>query len=146
MLELLHTQHYIHCDIKPGNFIILVNSPSPVPFLINFSLAQQYHDPLTYLHTLYDPHNLTVGTLAFSSINSQQKGTQSCHDDLESFAYTLIYSVLGELPWTGCRNSKAVLQKKLGTPLKQLCQGLPAPFCNFVLVLPQLKSMFLRNQ
>jgi len=146
MLELLHTQHYIHCDIKPGNFIILVNSPSPVPFLINFSLAQQYHDPLTYLHTLYDPHNLTVGTLAFSSINSQQKGTQSCHDDLESFAYTLIYSVLGELPWTGCHNSKAVLQKKLGTPLKQLCQGLPAPFCNFVLVLPQLKSMFLRNQ
>jgi len=118
--------------------MILVEGPSPVPFLIDFGLAQQYRDPATYLHTPYNPHDPIVGTLAFSSINGQQRGTQSHHNDLESFAYTLIYSELRELPWTGCRNSKAVLQKKLETPLKQLCQGLPTPFCNFVIYVQEL--------
>jgi len=137
-IESLHTRHYIHRDIKPGNFMISVEGPSPVPFLIDFGLAQQYRDPATYLHTPYNPHDPIVGTLAFSSINGQQRGTQSRRDDLESFAYTLIYSALGELPWTGCRNSKAVLQKKLETPLKQLCQGLPTPFCDFVIYVQEL--------
>ena len=49
--------------------MISVEGPSPVPFLIDFSLAQQYHDPATYLHTPYNPHDPIVGTLAFSSIN-----------------------------------------------------------------------------
>ena len=28
--------------------------------------------------------------------------------------------------------TKAVLQKKLGVPIEELCRGLPAPFCDFV--------------
>ena len=118
--------------------MISVERPSPIPFLIDFGLAQQYRDPATYLHTPYNPHDPIVGTLAFSSINGQQQGTQSHRDDLESFAYTLIYSALRKLPWTGCCNPKAVLQKKLATPLKQLCQGLPTPFCDFVLYVREL--------
>jgi len=38
-IKSLHTQHYIHHDIKPGNFMISVEGPSPVPFLIDFGLA-----------------------------------------------------------------------------------------------------------
>ena len=72
--------------------MILVEGPSPIPFLIDFGLAQQYHDPATYLHTPYNLHDPIVGTLAFSSINGQQQGTQSHRNNLESFTYTLIYS------------------------------------------------------
>ena len=131
-IESLHTRHYVHHDIKPANFMILVDSPSPVSFLIDFGLAQQFRDPATYIQTPYSPHGPVVGTLLFTSITGQQGGTQSRRDDLESFAYTIIFSACGKLPWSGCRNSKAVLQKKVGTPIKELCQGLPAPFCDFV--------------
>ena len=36
----LHNRPYIYCDIKPANFMIPVDSSSPVTFLVNFSLAQ----------------------------------------------------------------------------------------------------------
>ena len=131
-IESLHTRHYIHRDIKPANFMILADSPSPISFLIDFGLAQQFRNPATYLHTPYSPHNPIVGTLPFTSIIGQQGGTQSRRDDLESLAYTIIYSACGKLPWTGCRSTKAVLQKKLGVPIEELCQGLPTPFRDFI--------------
>ena len=131
-IESLHTRHYIHRDIKPANFMILADSPSPVSFLIDFGLAQRFRSPMTYIHTPYSPHGPVVGTLPFTSIVGQQGGTQSRRDDLESLAYTIIFSARRELPWTGCRSSKTVLQKKLGTPINVLCAGLPAPFCDFV--------------
>ena len=131
-IESLHTRHYIHRDIKPANFMILADSPSPVSFLIDFGLAQQFRSPTTYIHTQYSSHCPVVGTLPFTSIVGQQGGTQSRRDDLESLAYTIIYSAHGELPWTGCRNPRTVLQKKLGIPIKVLCQGLPTPFCDFI--------------
>ena len=112
--------------------MIQVDSPSPSTFLIDFGLAQRFRNPATYLHTQYSPHGPVIGSLPFTSIIGQQGGTQSRRDDLESFAYTIIYSACGELPWTGCRNPKTVLQKKIGTPVKELCEGLPAPFCDFV--------------
>jgi len=132
-IESLHNWHYIHQDIKPVNIMISVDSLSPVSFLIDFSLAQQYRNPATYQHTSYNPHDKVVGTLAFSSIMGQKGATQSCRDDLESFAYTIIYSAHGELPWSDCHNPKAVLAKKLGTPFNKLCQGLPDHFCDFLL-------------
>jgi serine/threonine protein kinase len=111
-VESLHTRHYIHHDIKPANFMIPVDNPSPVSFLIDFGLAQLFHNPATYLHTPHSTNSLIVGTLPFTSINSQQGHTQSHHDDLESLAYTIIYSACGQLPWTGLRSNKTILQKK----------------------------------
>ena len=138
MIESLHNQHHIHYDIKPGNFIISVDSPSPVSFLIDFGLAQQYRDPATYQHTLYNPYDEVVSTPAFSSTMCQKGATQSCHDNLESFTYTIIYSACGDLPWSSCHNPKAILVKKLGTPLNELCQGLPNHFCDFLHYTQQL--------
>jgi hypothetical protein len=82
--------------------------------------------------TQYSPNGPVVGTLPFTSITGQQGGTQSRRNDLESLAYTIIYSARGRLPWTGCRDHKTILEKKLGTPIQQLCQGLPTSFCDFV--------------
>jgi casein kinase I homolog HRR25 len=112
--------------------MVLVDSPFPATFLIDFGLAQQFRDPATYLHIPYSALHPVVGTLLFISINGQQGYSQSRHDDLESLAYTIIYSACRELPWTSFCNHEAILQKKLSITTEELCQGLPAPFCDFV--------------
>jgi serine/threonine protein kinase len=96
VIQSLHSQHYIHYDIKPKNFMICNNylPMDPTLFFVNFGLAQLFCDPATYLHISYTINHSTTGTLLFASINSQQGYAQSCHNDLESLAYTIIYSVL----------------------------------------------------
>jgi serine/threonine protein kinase len=133
VIESLHTRHYIHRDIKPGNFMI--RDDDPTVFLIDFGLAQLFRDPATYLHIPYSVDHSTVGTLPFMSINCQQGHAQSRRDDLESLAYTIIYLARGNLPWTNCSaqsDPKAVLQKKLSSRVEELCEGLPAPFSKFI--------------
>jgi hypothetical protein len=73
------------------------NAP-PTLHLIDFGLAQLFHNPATYLHVPFTTDHSIIGTLSFASINSQQGNSQSHCDDLESLAYTIIYSALGELP------------------------------------------------
>ncbi|KAH9017003.1 kinase-like domain-containing protein, partial [Lactarius hengduanensis] len=131
-VESLHTQHYIHCDIKPGNFMV---RPDNTIFLIDFGLAQLFRNPAMYLHISYSTDHSIVGTLPFMSINGQLGNAQLRCDDLESLAYTIICLAHGNLPWTtvpASSDQEAVLQKKLLTTAEELCEGLPASFCKFV--------------
>ncbi|KAF8490429.1 kinase-like domain-containing protein [Russula emetica] len=131
----LHDRHYIHRDIKPGNFMIRADNLPPTLFLINFGLARLFHNPATYLHIPFTTNHSIVGTLPFASISGQQGNVQSRRDDLESLAYTIIYSALGELPWTSNsagNDEEVVLRKKTSITVEELCEGLPAPFCKFV--------------
>ena len=109
---------------------------SPTVFLIDFGLAQLFRNPSTYLHIRFTMNHSVVGTLEFTSVNGQQGYAQSRRDDLESLAYTIIYLVRGDLPWThlsACGDHKAVLQKKKHITVEELCEGLPTPFCEFVI-------------
>ncbi|KAF8480673.1 kinase-like domain-containing protein [Russula emetica] len=134
-VQSLHDRHYIHRDIKPGNFMIRADNLPPTLFLINFGLARLFRNPATYLHIPFTTNHSIVGTLPFASISGQQGNVQSRRDDLESLAYTIIYSALGELPWTSNstgNNEEVVLRKKTSITVEELCEGLPAPFCKFV--------------
>jgi serine/threonine protein kinase len=130
----LHARHYTHRDIKPANFMIQVDDHSPNVFLIDFGLAQRFCNPATYVHIPHTKDRSTIGTLPFMSINGQQGFTQSRRDDLESLAYTIIYSTRGSLPWGGSpgERSETILSKKLSIPTGKLCEGLPTIFCDFV--------------
>jgi casein kinase 1 alpha len=132
----LHDQHYIHRDIKPSNFTIQVNDVHPTIFLIDFSLAQQFRNPATYLHTPYIAKHSIVGTLPFTSINGQQGRAQLHCNNLESLAYTIIFFTCGDLPWTSDSifgDHEAVLQKKTSITAEELCKGLPPPFSKFII-------------
>jgi casein kinase 1, alpha len=133
-VQSLHDQHYIHRDIKPGNFMIRNDNLPPTVSLINFGLTRLFHNPATYLHIPFTTNHLIIGTLPFASINAQQGNSQSRRDDLESLAYTIIYSALSELPWTSnsAGNAEAVLHEKTSITVKELCKGLPTPFCKFI--------------
>jgi len=131
----LHTQHYIHCDIKPENFMVRADDLHPTVFLIDFGLARLFRNPATCLHIPYSTDQSVVGTLPFTSVNGQQGHTQSRRDDLESLAYTIICSARSDLPWTttsAYSSQKAVLQKKKSVTAEELCEGLPTPFHKFV--------------
>ena len=112
-----------------------VDSLLPTLFLIDFGLAQLFHNPATYLHIPFTTNRSIIGTLPFASINGQRGNAQSRRDDLESLAYTIIYSALGDLPWASNAtgdNEEAVLREKTSITAEELCEGLPAPFCKFV--------------
>jgi serine/threonine protein kinase len=115
--------------------MIRTDEVPPTLSLIDFGLARLFRDPATYLHVPLTTDHSIIGTLSFASINSLQGNSQSRRDDLESLAYTIIYSALGELPWTSDLTSKnvgAALRKKTSITVEELCEGLPAPFCEFV--------------
>jgi len=88
--------------------MIHIDNVPPSVFLIDFGLAQLFHNPATYLHWPYVKDHPIISTLPFTSINGQQGYTQSHHDDLESLAYTIIHSAHGDLPWTTVSASKDI--------------------------------------
>jgi len=130
----LHDRHYIHRNIKPSNFTIQVNDDHPTIFLIDFGLAWQFCNPATYLHAPYTTKHSFVGTLSFTSVNSQQGHAQLRCDDLDSLAYTIIFLARGDLPWTtdSIYNDHEAILWKMSIVAEELCEGLPPPFSEFV--------------
>lgn len=115
--------------------MIHADNVPPTLTLIDFGLAQLFRNPATYLHIPFTTDHPIIGTLSFASINSHHGNSQSRRDDLESLAYTIIYSALGELPWTSNSTGNdegAILRKKTSITVEELCKGLPTPFCEFV--------------
>ena len=106
--------------------------PDNTIFLIDFGLARLFRNPATYLHIPYSTDHSIVGTLPFTSVDGQRGNAQSCRDDLESLAYTIICLAHGDLPWTASSDQEAILQKKSSTTAEELCEGLPPSFCKFV--------------
>jgi serine/threonine protein kinase len=97
-LESLHEQSYIHHDIKPSSFMTGMGEKSSQVFLIDFSLAQLFHNPSTHQHIPQMSGLKIVGTITFTSISSYLGHTQSHHDDLEALMYTIVYLYCGCLP------------------------------------------------
>ncbi|KAF8487972.1 kinase-like domain-containing protein [Russula emetica] len=126
-VQSLHDRHYIHCDIKPGNFMIRADNLPPTLFLIDFGLAQLFRNPATYLHIPFTTNHSIVGTLPFASISGQQGNVQSRRDDLDTQQVALDQ----QFNSTG-NDEEVVLHKKTLITVEELCEGLPAPFCKFV--------------
>ena len=75
-----------------------------------------------------------TGTARYASINTHLGIEQSRRDDLEALGYIFIYFFKGILPWQGLRaKTKAqkyekISEKKLSTPVDELCKGSPGKF------------------
>lgn len=137
-LETLHSIDYIHCDVKPANFMIGAGSTSEQVFLIDFGLTRLFRDPSTRQHLAQVSGLKTIGTLRFASINNHHGRTQSRRDDLESLAYSILYLFTGHLPWealsprSGENYNSKILEMKEHIDIESLCQGLPPQFVSFV--------------
>jgi len=110
-IEFIHTFGFIHCDIKPDNFVLDLSSKddnkskdkekdNPILYLIDYGLAEPYINLKTKKHKQLKEKQGLKGTIEFCSINSHMGLSLSRRDDLESLAYCLIFMYLGKLPWS----------------------------------------------
>ncbi|KAF9242392.1 kinase-like domain-containing protein [Melanogaster broomeanus] len=98
-LEYVHLHNFIHRDVKPHNILMGVGDSWDTFILIDFGIAQKYHDPSSCIHILMQENLSFVGTPAFTSLNSHRGLQLGCRDDIESLAYLLIFLHHGLLPW-----------------------------------------------
>jgi len=86
-----------------------------------------------------------VGTLRYCSLNSQSGAELSRRDDLESLGYTIIYMLKGTLPWQGMQGANKrekhdkIYEKKVETPIDELCKTLPIEVARFMYYCRNLK-------
>jgi serine/threonine protein kinase len=131
LVEYLHSRNFIHRDIKPDNFVMGRAKRAPTVHMIDFGLAKKYRDSKTHEHLPYRTLKSLTGTPRYASINTHLGIEQSRRDDLESLAYVLVYFCRGSLPWQGlpAKNKKQkyqkITEKKVSTPVEQLCEGFP---------------------
>ena len=120
-IEFLHSRGFIHCDVKPENFVLNADSNDNdnnfTVFLIDYGLAEPYINLKTKEHKQKKDKKGHKGTMEYCSMNSHSELSLSRRDDLESLAYCLIYLWCGRLPWTNRGsnglNNEAILNLKV---------------------------------
>lgn len=118
LLSKLHSIGFIHCDIKPGNIVVMKNSKlmrlslsrnvviswigkmmKKHHFsLLDFGLSERLFDD-SGTHVAPGRRRRGAGTTYFASVAYHDGEQRSRKDDLESLMYVLVYLQLGNLPW-----------------------------------------------
>ncbi|KAF3427819.1 hypothetical protein E2986_05799 [Frieseomelitta varia] len=107
-------------------------------YIIDFGLAKKYRDGRTHKHIPYRENKNLTGTARYASINTHLGIEQSRRDDLESLGYVLMYFNRGSLPWQGLKAAtkrqkyERISEKKMSTPVEELCKGYPVEFASYL--------------
>ena len=136
-LEYIHSKGLIHRDLKPENFLVGSVEHSNQIYLIDFGLAKRYRDSKGK-HIPYRENKSLTGTARYASIYTHLGIEQARRDDLEALGYSLIYFLVGTLPWQGLNAAdkstkyQLISDKKAGTSVETLCRGLPTEFATYI--------------
>lgn len=138
-VQTIHEKNLIYRDIKPDNFLInKIDKPDKesvnIIHVVDFGMAKQYRDPKTKQHIPYRERKSLSGTARYMSINTHLGREQSRRDDLEALGHVFMYFLRGGLPWQGLKAAtnkqkyEKIGEKKQTTPVKELCEGFPRQF------------------
>ncbi|RKP36564.1 kinase-like protein [Dimargaris cristalligena] len=137
-IEYIHSNNFLHRDIKPDNFLMGIGRRTNVVHMIDFGLAKRFRDPRNHIHIPYRENKNLTGTARYASVNTHLGIEQSRRDDLESLGYVLLYFLRGALPWQGMKalNKRQkydrIMERKMTSNTEQLCQGLPQEFATYI--------------
>jgi serine/threonine protein kinase len=144
-LQYIHNKHILHRDIKPDNFIMGIDNNKDIVYLIDFGLSKKYRSSRTLQHIKYSENKKLIGTARYASIHALAGCEQGRRDDMEALSYVLLYFLRGYLPWQGLKVNKKedrykkILEKKKIVSSKELCNGFPYEFYEFVHYCKSLK-------
>ena len=110
-LHYAHSQDIVHCDLKPGNIMILDDDRAKV---MDFGVAKKMVDNDTGARTV-------AGTPAYMA-PEQQKGFMRKQSDVYSLALCLYEALVGQVPWTV--KGFDIANKKM-YPASRLAPGIP---------------------
>ncbi|KAB0793448.1 hypothetical protein PPYR_13068 [Photinus pyralis] len=144
-VDFIHSRNFIHRDIKPDNFLMGLGKKGNLVYIIDFGLAKKYRDGRTHQHIPYRENKNLTGTARYASVNTHLGIEQSRRDDLESLGYVLMYFNRGSLPWQGLKAAtkrqkyERISEKKMSTPIEDLCKGYPIEFPTYLNYCRQLR-------
>ena len=126
-IQSFHEHGFVHCDVKPGNFLLRNGGISPV-VLIDFGLSKQFMNPETK-----KPHREARrcsfrGTAKYCSLFVDRRMDQCPRDDLISWVYSLVELVKGRLPWAHIQSREEDREIKAKMSAKSLFSGMPREF------------------
>jgi serine/threonine protein kinase len=110
----LHTQGWVHCDVKPDNF--LVHDDGKVK-LIDFAIAQRQGSGLSKLLFFLKPK--IRGTRSYMSPEQIRGEGLDARSDIYSYGVVLFELVGGKPPFTG-ESGDDLLQKHISAPIPSL--------------------------
>ncbi|XP_076450327.1 casein kinase I-like isoform X2 [Babylonia areolata] len=137
-IEYIHSKNFIHRDVKPDNFLMGLGKKGNLVYLIDFGLAKKYRDARTHQHIPYRENKNLTGTARYASINTHLGIEQSRRDDMESLGYVFMYFLRGSLAWQGLKAAtkrqkyERISEKKMSTPIEELCKGFPSEFATYL--------------
>jgi serine/threonine protein kinase len=72
-----------------------VGSKKQILYMIDLGLCKRYREAQSHKHIPFKDGRGMMGTVRYSSINSQSGNEQSRRDDLEAVGYVLVYLLQG---------------------------------------------------
>ncbi|KAG8761841.1 hypothetical protein FRC11_012756 [Ceratobasidium sp. 423] len=140
-LKHIHSWCLVHRDIKPDN-ILIQRSGSWQICLIDFGLSYPAPSAIEVAESRSSDHSepaTVFGTLPYASLNAHEGLKLTYRDDLESLAYTFLFLLRGNLPWshytqhgTTHGRIRQVHEQKKELRGSQLAAGLPEEFGELV--------------
>ena len=101
LVEHVHSNGFVHCDIKPKNFLMGLGKMANKVHIINLGSAHRFWDSATGQHIPQRPKTMYTEDPEYASVQAHKEIAWSRRDDLESVGYMLMYFMNGRLPWQG---------------------------------------------